>query len=701
MVRSRQPWLHELTTILKAPTTVLSAADGQVRPDGAQGIFHADVRVLSCAELRVDGVLPHGVAGGALDASAARFVALARSLGDAGLDPTVRIERLRRVSEGVVTEEIRLLSSAREEITTSVTLDLAADLAGIDSIKSGVPGDPIAFCAAGEGVDTALLQWNGGQGQGRLQADGDGVKAFADSRGARVQWPVRLSPGQTCTLNWTLSATVSEAPVIGNSSAAPWSDVRLSCDDRRLTVLATQSLADLTALLMASADAPGEAFAAAGSPWFFTLFGRDSIWAARLMLPFGWELAASTLRALAARQGRRVDDETMEAPGKILHELRKSASVYATGSEQGTFELPPLYYGSIDSTPLWVCLLHDAWRAGMPDGEVRALLPGLEAALAWMPAHGDVDGDGFLEYHDVTGRGLANQGWKDSDDSIRFADGRRAQTPVALCEVQGYAYEAAVHGADLLDAFGRPGGAEARAWAADLRARFRECFWVSDTDGPFPALALDRFKRPVDSVTSNIGHLLGTGLLDEAETALVLDRLTGPGLDSGFGLRTMSAHHIGFSPLSYHRGSVWPHDTAIVVRAMTVAGHPDRALPLIEGLLAAGAHFDGRLPELYSGDSRAVYPWPIPYPASCRPQAWAAAAIGAVVQALLGLDTDVPNGTIRLRPIPLGPVGAFRVEGLPAGRGNRIVVDVTAGGEVTVFGDTDLELLITPAPQQG
>ena len=392
----------------------------------------------------------------------------------------------------------------------------------------------------------------------------------------------------------------------------------------------------------------GDVFLAAGAPWYFTLFGRDSIWAARLLLPFGWQLAAGTLRALAAFQGRRIDQETAEAPGKIPHELRREGS---------------LYYGTIDATPLWICLLHDAWRWGMPGSQVRSLLPALRAALDWMRHYGDSDGDGLLEYIDQSGHGLSNQGWKDSGDAIRFADGRIAKPPVALCEVQGYAYEAAMGGAELLAAFGSPDADGWRDWAAGLAGVFRESFWLADG---FPALALDADKQPVDSLTSNIGHLLGTGLLTRDEEALVAGRLSGQDMDSGFGLRTMSVRDGGYNPLSYHCGSVWSHDTAIVIRGLFRSGHPDVAAGLADGLLAAAAAFGWRLPELFSGDDRG----PVPYPAACRPQAWSAAAAGALAQALLGLEVDVPAGRVRTRP-PSAAIGGsgrrLRVDGLVAG----------------------------------
>src|SRR5262249_22255919 len=238
------------------------------------------------------------------------------------------------------------------------------------------------------------------------------------------------------------------------------------------------------------------------------------------LLPLGTELAAGTLRTLARRQGTRTDETTGEQPGKIPHELRRPDLDSA---------LPPVYYGTVDATSLWISLLFDAWRWGMPPADVEALLPAVEAALGWLGSF-----DEFVSYRDTSGRGLANQGWKDSPDAVQFADGTFAEPPIALCEVQGYAYAAALQGAGLLDAFGRPGAGPWRDWATALAHRFRDRFWV---DG-YPAIALDGSGRRVDTVTSNIGHLPGTGLLDAAEEAQVADRLAAPDLDSGFGLRT-------------------------------------------------------------------------------------------------------------------------------------------------------------------
>ena len=285
------------------------------------------------------------------------------------------------------------------------------------------------------------------------------------------------------------------------------------------------------------------------------------------------------------------------------------------------------------TTTLHKLTLAEASDAGMADDEVRALLPNLRAALAWMRDFGDSDGDGLLEYVDTSGRGLSNQGWKDSGDYVQWRDGRLAEGPIALCEVQAYAYQAAMRGADLLDRFGDDGSLW-QAWAARLAVAFRERFWIPDAAGAYPAIALDAHKRPVDTVTSNIGHLLGTGLLHSEEAALVARRLVSPELASGFGLRTLSTDSSGYWPLSYHGGSVWTHDTAIAIAGLAAEGFATEAAELSEGLLRAAVAFAFRMPELHSGDALADTPTPAPYPAACRPQAWSAAAAITVLTAL-------------------------------------------------------------------
>lgn len=450
-----------------------------------------------------------------------------------------------------------------------------------------------------------------------------------------MTWPVSIAPGERSRFHWSVSLSDRDAVVRGSVGTAAWSRAEARTPDSRLRQWIRTALDDLDALRMTTVAEPEQEFLAAGAPWFFTLFGRDSIWAARLLLPLGTELAASTLRVLAGLQGRTAVIETAEQPGKIMHELRSGSTQLGGGTQ-----LPPLYYGTVDATALWIVLLYEAWRRGLPDDQVRQLLPNLEAALGWMRDHGDADGDGFLEYVDRSGHGLANQGWKDSGDSIQWRDGRLADGPIALCEVQGYAYQAAIGGAELLDHFGRDGSVW-RAWAADLKDRFAAEFWIDHPDGAYPAIALDAAKRPVDSVTSNIGHLLGTGILQPGQSELIMNRLISPALNSGYGLRTLSTDAAGYWPLSYHGGSVWAHDTAIVIDGLAREGLGEAAANLSEGLLRAAESFGFRMPELHSGDPRSEYSRAMAYPAACRPQAWSAAA-AVVVASALGAELQEP-----------------------------------------------------------
>jgi glycogen debranching enzyme len=633
MPQPTQPLLHDLVTVCAAPTQVLSAPDGGIAPvragrATAHGLFHADLRVLSGCRLEVGGAEPAHLATDLTGAGEATFTYLADTVAGSGVDRLLRLDRFRSVTPGLLTETLRLTSELEQETSTEVRLELASDLTPMEAIKIGRYGAPVAFGAEPSG---AGVTFGSTEVQARLDAPGASITRTAENTALVLSWSVTIPAGGVVELAWRVAVSDSGAVVVpagGTGLDVASIAERLTTamgTDPRLAPWLRQSLQDLNGLRMATDADPDDAFFAAGSPWYFTLFGRDSLWTSRLLLPVDVAQAGGTLRTLGRLAGTAVDVATAAEPGKIMHELRRGTYAFNEVS------LPPLYYGTIDATPLWICLLHDAWRAGLADEEVTALLPVLEGALQWLVTSGDADGDGFLEYIDHSGHGLANQGWKDSGDSVRFADGRIAEGPVALCEVQGYAYEAAMGGAALLEAYGRDGADQYRAWAADLAVKFRAAFWCGEGADRFPALALDGSKQRVDSVTSNIGHLLGTGLLDAEEELLVARRVVAADLDSGLGLRTMSDADGGYSPLSYHCGTVWPHDTAIVIAGLDRSGHAELADGLAEGLLRASLAFDRRLPELWSGEGR-----PVPYPAACRPQAWSAAAAVVVAEHVRG-----------------------------------------------------------------
>ncbi|MFF1302417.1 glycogen debranching N-terminal domain-containing protein [Streptomyces sp. NPDC058307] len=694
----RQPLLHDLSVTLAAPTVVLSGPDGDLdasAPGAAvQGLFHADVRAVSLLRVTlrpdvgaVDGaaVADSGRAtdsdGGWLPVVAvmnatdgpghSRFVGLARSLGDAVPDPTVRVDRRRTVAPGRLTERLTVRSTATAPVHLAVRVEIAGDLVTLEHAKAGLaprpPLGPTGELPSGDGV----LCWGDKGVAVTVSAPG----AVVDVERSTLTWTLTVKPGENVDLHLAVEVSDTAAVVTAAGPRPTWQRPEVTADDRRLPALVEQSLDDLQSLRMAMAASPGDTFLGAGVPWFFTLFGRDSLWAARMLLPLGTDLALGTLRTLAAQQGTRTDPATEEEPGKILHEVRRGVFDDGMG-----LVLPPVYYGTVDATPLWICLLHDAWRWGLPAADIEPLLPTLKAALDWIDAAARA-GAGFLSYIDHSGTGLSNQGWKDSGDAARFADGRLADAPLALAEVQGYAYEAALAGAALLDAFALPDSARWRTFAADLADRFRTRFWVSDQHGPYPAMALDGAGRPVDAVTSNMGHLLATGILNAEETAAVAARLAAPDMSDAYGLRTMSSQSGGFGPLRYHCGTVWPHDTAIAVTGLARTGHHEAAARLIEGILDAAPAFDYRLPELWGGDARADTPAPVPYPAACRPQAWSAASAVALMTALTGLDPNVPAGRLHLRPTGPLPVGALTVAGLSVA-GERLDITLASDGRI-------------------
>lgn len=667
MTTPRQPLLHDALAVLRAPTQVWSSPSGGLGDAPIHGIYLSDVRLVRALSVTVNGVAPEHIATGTPSADRARIQYLVRDLDDPTPDPGVRLTLDRTVDSAGVTEELRLTTRHDEPLTATIVIAVELDASLMESIKQGRPegaavtatveGDTITW--SGENIDVTLTAPSA-----TIAVDGTHLTLTVE-----VTAPARGSAVAT----WRLMAVDRIAAVRGADGPVPWATPLVATGDARLSRWVSRSLADLDALRMSTARDHDQQFLAAGAPWFFTLFGRDSLWAARFLLPLGTRLAADTLRVLAGLQGDEMVDDTAEEPGKIMHELRRQTLMVDADTS-----LPPLYYGTVDATALWVCLLHDAWRWGMPEDEVRSLIPALHRALAWMRDHGDADGDGLLEYVDRSGHGLANQGWKDSGDSVQWRDGSLADGPIALCEVQAYAFEAATHGADLLEHFGEAGSAESggetwgaaewRDWSHALKARFHEQFWITDPAltgdlGPYPAIALDAQKQRVDTVTSNIGHLLGTGLLDAEQSGLVARRLGDERMSSGYGLRTMASDSGGYWPLSYHGGAVWTHDTAIAILGLRRSGHDEEATTLIRGLLAAAEGFDYRMPELHSGDSASDVAAPVPYPAACRPQAWSAASAVAVLQAVLGLEPSADGVTTA----PLPTLGSIRVDGVQRG----------------------------------
>ena len=683
----KQPYLDNLVTAVCAPAMSLSRRDGQMRPEGVEGLYVHDLRALSQFLLTVNGAEPVPLGYELVGGAANTFESAVAGAGNPGPDLSVFVARRRTLNPSGMLESFTLRSYARSPLSCHVEVKFGCDLAAISDVRSGLRPAARTATSTADGLSWAV------PGRGVVRLACIPRPADIDEVAGAVGWDFSVEPGAMA--EWSVAVELQDqgAPamfVAPASGSGLFTAPGVDANDDRLSRLVELSVADLEGLRLAAPAGAGDVFLAAGAPWYLTLFGRDSIWAARLLLPLGTELASGTLRTLALRQGRALDKLTSEEPGKILHEVRPADRSTRLKSDDGhnhhALALPPVYYGTVDATPLWVCLLHDAWKWGMPADEVERLLSPMRRCLTWLTDMG-CHPHGFVSYIDESGRGLANQGWKDSWDAVQFSDGRIASAPLALCEVQGYAYEAAMAGAELAEAFGQEGADRWREFAAGLAERFRARFWVEDSQGPYPAIALDANGGPVDSLSSNIGHLLGTGLITGSESELIARRLGSPDLNSGFGLRTLASSSAGFNPLSYHCGSVWAHDTAIVIAGLArTPGDSARValVSLVDGLLGAAEGFGYRLPELYGGHARGDLSAPLPYPASCHPQAWAAASSIAILAALLGLRPDVPGGTVEVSPVAAGPF-LTGVTGLRVG-GSEVAVDRSRDGEIRFRG---------------
>lgn len=684
-------------SLVDGTTFVVSSPSGAVGDEPAQGLFVLDTRIVSrwVVEVLDWSIAPLTFA--TVAPFAGTFVSRVERRDEPGAALTL-VQR--RYLGGGMREDVEVRNHGPERDLV-VRLHVGVDLAGLFEVKAGhvvsgvrapvvtVRPDGIDFVA-----DDASLPVR------RVGVTSTVAPAVIDPGAAVCSWTVHLPRGgswSTCLEVGVVDAAggpvetthpcgspVEESVPVGRMRR--WRDriARVSSDDPVFDAVVDRSLDDLGSLRIFDPDHLDRVVVAAGSPWFMALFGRDSIITSWMALPFDQELAFGVLAELADTQGAVSVELTDEQPGRILHEVRfDPLSTQLLGGSNR-------YYGSIDSTPLFVMLVAELARWNGFDERIEALLPAVDRAVGWIDRFGDRDGDGFVEYVRGHERGLEHQGWKDSWDGIRHGDGSVVQPPVALCEVQGYVYAALRGRASLARAAGDLGlAAECDRRADDLARRFDEVFWL-DQLGRY-AIALDADKRPVDSLASNVGHLLWTGIVPPERARRVASSLGSPELFTGFGVRTLACDHPGFDPLSYHCGSVWPHDTAIAVAGLARCGFDAEAQRLATGLLAAARTGGGRLPELFGGFDRADIGAPVPYPTSCSPQAWAAASPLLLLRAFLGLEPDVPSGRIALRPRLPAPLGRIRMRSVPIG-GRPVDIDVV-GRSVTVIG-TDPALTI-------
>ncbi|MEO7194631.1 MAG: glycogen debranching N-terminal domain-containing protein [Pseudonocardiaceae bacterium] len=668
-------------TLVDGVTFCICGQMGDIQPGAGQGLFFRDTRFLSRWELDVDGVGLETLAVHCPAPYAATFIG--RRPPRPGLaDSTVLVVRRRYVGNGM-REDIVLRNLGREPAAVRVTLRADTDFAGLFEVKEDrfLPGKNIESAAEADRLRMSYRRERNARAV-TVTAGGDPITATG-----KLAWQPVIPPHA----EWVVSVQVSPSidgrevptsyppgqPIERTRPAealAAWRarTPMIRTPDEPLTRLLAASTGDLGALRIFDSDCPDRPVVAAGAPWFMALFGRDALLTSWMLLPLDASLALGTLQTLARLQGDTVEPRTEEEPGRILHEVRAGLDVeLALGAGS-------VYYGSIDSTPLFVMLLGELRRWGLASDEVEALVPHADRALAWIERYGDRDGDGFVEYQRATDRGLANQGWKDSFDGISFASGQLAEPPIALAEVQGYVYAAYLARSQL--ALGVGDADQAQHWAAkatELKRAFNEAFWLPDLG--YYALALDSAKRPVDALASNIGHCLWTGIVDDDKAAAVADRLLGPDMFTGFGVRTLAASMGAYNPMSYHNGSIWPHDNAIIAAGLMRYGYTDAAQRVATALFDAAQRLGGRLPELFCGFDRTDFANPVPYPTACSPQAWASASPLFLLRSLLRFDPSIPSGRVRCAPSVPDRYLPLRIESLHLA-GAAVTIDVRRDG---------------------
>jgi glycogen debranching enzyme len=663
---------QDLTTVA-GHAFVVTDALGDIAPGSAQGLFAADTRFLSRYQLRLAGTAPLLLRSASVGHTEAHVYATNVAL--AGIpDQTLELVRRRNVGE-VFVETIAVTNRGHDPVAIELTLAVDADFADIFEVRALLSARPPRR-AVGRAERTQVVFRDRQRSHERLARVRFSPVPAVLRRGV-ARFPVHLEPGAAWTLEvrleWAVPRATTALPI--PIPLAPQEEPltawlrhvpTLESDDRDLQLAYDRAIHDLALLELALSS--GHAIPAAGVPWYLAIFGRDALITSLQTLILSPRLAAGTLRTLAAYQARRHSNFRDAEPGKMPHEVR-----FGTLAETG--EVPHArYYGTVDATPLWLILLVEAFRWSDDRDLVAELMPAAERALRWIDEHGDLDGDGLIEYQCRSRRGLVNQGWKDSWDSIRFADGRFAESPIALVEVQGYTYAAKQAMAELYDRLGRMAEADRlRIEAARLKRLVQEAFWLPEEG--YYALALDAHKRPVDSITSNPGHLLWSGLPDESYARQVVARLMAPDSFTGWGIRTMASTMRAYNPLSYHNGSVWPHDTALLVAGFRRYGCLSETATVADGLIAATDWFDGhRLPELFCGYDRATTPFPVDYPVACSPQAWAAGSIVLLLQSLAGIAPE--SDQLVVSPVSHGRT--LRLSGVPwRGAQHDVVADAS------------------------
>ncbi|AKJ31224.1 amylo-alpha-1,6-glucosidase [Caldimonas brevitalea] len=650
--------------------------DIQALGAGEQGLYREDTRYLSHLELLIDGVRPMFLGSAVKEDNSLLIVELMNPDLPRNAVPkgTLHLFRAKLLWENTCYEHLRITNHGDERARLRITLNFDADFVDLFEVRgmerTGRGERAPTTCSA----DEATLGYRGLDGRTRRTRIRFEPQPVALSEN-HADFDLEVDPKEEEHLYITFSCeqevaedavaaapsqletTTQPAPsgllhydiAFRNNDSARRNAISTACHIETSNPLVNlwlkRSVSDLA---MLTTELPTGPYPYAGVPWYSTTFGRDGILTAREYLWVDPALARGVIRFLAETQATAEDPERDAEPGKILHEARKCEMA-------NTREIPfGLYYGTVDATPLFVGLVGAYYRRTGDLELVRQVWPNVLLALEWIDRYGDRDGDGFVEYARRSKDGLVQQGWKDSNDSVFHADGRMAEPPIALCEVQAYVYEAKLFAAELASQLGEhERAAQLREQAETLKREFQAKFWCEEI-GAY-ALALDGHKQPCRAASSNTGHALWTGIAAPEHARRMAQRLLHPDFYSGWGVRTIAGGQARYNPMSYHNGSIWPHDNALIAAGMARYGYTQEALRVLSGLFDASLYFgQHRLPELFCGFPRRPSEGPTLYPVACSPQAWAAAAVFGMVQAGLGLDVccDPPEVTLRAPRLP-------------------------------------------------
>jgi glycogen debranching enzyme len=662
--------------ILDGNTFVVSDDRGDIEASltDPTGLFSYDTRFLSRWVLTINGERLNALSTDDLQYFETRFF-LVPGTGTVYIDAKLSVIRRRTVGSGFK-ETLTVINHDEKSVELTARIEAASDFADLFEVKDalkkkGTYSNRVRNGSLELGYERETFK--------RLTTISTTTAGVVDEHG--LSFEIKVEPHGSWSTDLRVAASVPHAargrtPKNKRRDLERWIEAAptLECDSDSLKATYRQSLVDLAALRFSPPIAGGRSLPAAGLPWFMTMFGRDSIFTSLQALPFTPELASTTLRSLGEWQGTRSDDFRDEDPGRILHELRYG--------ELTAFEERPHspYYGNADATPLYVVLLDEYERWTGDRKLVRELEQEARAALSWINDYADLQGNGYVSYKRRNEKtGLENQCWKDSWDSISFGDGTLPGFPRATCELQGYAYDAKVRGARLAREFWKDAAlADAlEREAVDLKRRFNRDFWVED--GEYFALALDPEGKQVDALSSNIGHLLWSGIVEQNKAKAVARHLVGKRLFSGWGVRTLAEGEGRYNPIGYHVGTVWPFDNSFIAWGLRRYGFKDKAAQIAAGVLDAAEFFDGRLPEAFGGYERSLTRYPVQYPTACSPQAWSTGAPLLLLRTMLGLEPEGEH--LIVDPALPSTIGRLELLDIP-GRWGRM--DALGRGRVDV-----------------